>query len=66
MSTVTPLTGLSHLDLSVSERHTSAQWYADVLRFEIRADRFNEHAQLPWVHSCTRAGSAHMNTSMPW
>jgi glyoxylase I family protein len=50
MSTLTPLTGLSHLDLSVSERHTSAQWYADVLGFEIRADRFNEHAQLPWVH----------------
>jgi glyoxylase I family protein len=50
VSTITSLTGLSHLDLSVSDRHTSAQWYADVLGFEIRGDRFNEAAQLPWVH----------------
>jgi catechol 2,3-dioxygenase-like lactoylglutathione lyase family enzyme len=50
MSTTTPLARLPHLDLSVSNRHASAQWYADVLGFEIRGDRFNEAAQLPWVH----------------
>jgi len=50
MSTITSLVGLSHLDLSVSDRHVSAHWYADVLGFEIRGDRFNEAAQLSWVH----------------
>ena len=50
MPSTTPLTGLSHLDLSVSDRHASAQWYADMLGFEIRGDRFNEAAGLPWVH----------------
>ena len=50
MTAMTPLTGLSHLDLSVSDRHTSARWYAGVLGFEIRGDRFNETARLPWVH----------------
>jgi catechol 2,3-dioxygenase-like lactoylglutathione lyase family enzyme len=50
MSTTTSLVGLSHLDLSVANRHASAQWYADVLGFEIRGDRFNQTAQLPWIH----------------
>ncbi len=50
MTSGTPLDGLSHLDLSVSDRHTSARWYADVLGFEIRGDRFNDAAQLHWVH----------------
>jgi catechol 2,3-dioxygenase-like lactoylglutathione lyase family enzyme len=50
MTTTTPLAGLSHLDLSVSNRHASAQWYADALGFEIRGDRFNQAARLPWVH----------------
>jgi glyoxylase I family protein len=45
-----PLRGLSHLDLSVSDRHVSARWYADVLGFEIRGDRFNAGADLQWVH----------------
>jgi glyoxylase I family protein len=46
----TPLRGLSHLDLSVSDRHASARWYADVLGFEIRGDRFNASAGLQWIH----------------
>lgn len=46
MTSATPLTGLSHLDLSVSDRHASAQWYSDVLGFEIRGDRLNEAARL--------------------
>jgi catechol 2,3-dioxygenase-like lactoylglutathione lyase family enzyme len=50
MTSPTPLAGLSHLDLSVTDRHASARWYADVLGFEIRGDRFNEDARLPWVH----------------
>jgi glyoxylase I family protein len=45
-----PLEGLSHLDLSVTDRHESARWYADVLGFEIRGDRFNQAAQLHWIH----------------
>jgi glyoxylase I family protein len=49
-SDVPPLTGLSHLDLSVSDRHASAGWYAAVLGFEIRGDRFNEAAALHWIH----------------
>lgn len=55
MTSATPLSGLSHLDLSVSDRHTSAEWYADVLGFEILGDRFNEAARLPWIqlaHPC--------------
>jgi glyoxylase I family protein len=50
VSGIPPLTGLSHLDLSVSDRHASASWYADVLGFDIRGDRFNEAAQLHWIH----------------
>jgi len=50
MESAIKLTGLSHLDLSVSDRHLSARWYADVLGFEIRGDRFNEPARLAWVH----------------
>jgi hypothetical protein len=46
----TPLIALSHLDLSVSDRHESAMWYAGVLEFETQGDRFNEVAQLPWIH----------------
>jgi len=49
-SGVPPLTGLSHLDLSVSDRHASASWYANVLGFEVSDDRFNEAAQLHWIH----------------
>ena len=55
MTSATPLSGLSHLDLSVSDRHASAEWYAAVLGFEIQGDRFNEAAHLPWVqlmHPC--------------
>jgi catechol 2,3-dioxygenase-like lactoylglutathione lyase family enzyme len=48
--TGTPLIGLSHLDLSVSDRHASAEWYASVLGFEIRGDRWNEVARLRWTH----------------
>jgi catechol 2,3-dioxygenase-like lactoylglutathione lyase family enzyme len=44
------LTGLSHLDLSVSDRHASARWYADVLGFEIRGDRYSDAARLHWMH----------------
>lgn len=48
--TCTPLIGLAHLDLSVSDRHERAEWYGGVLGFEIQGDRFNEVAQLPWIH----------------
>jgi catechol 2,3-dioxygenase-like lactoylglutathione lyase family enzyme len=44
------LTGISHLDLSVSDRHVSARWYAAVLGFRIRGDRYNERAGLEWTH----------------
>ena len=47
---VAPLTGVSHIDLSVSDRMTSARWYELVLGFEMRGERFNEAAGLPWVH----------------
>lgn len=41
----------------MSDRHASAEWYAGVLGFEIRGDRFNEVAQLRRV--CELAGDAH-------
>jgi catechol-2,3-dioxygenase len=50
-----PLSGISHLDLSVLNRHASAEWYAEVLGFEIRGDRFNEKLAFDGSTWCTRA-----------
>ena len=47
---VPALTGVSHIDLSVSDRMVSARWYESVLGFEMRGERFNESAGLLWVH----------------
>lgn len=46
----TGITGVSHIDLSVSNRERSADWYRSVLGFEIRGERLNERAGVPWVH----------------
>jgi len=56
MESAIRLTGLSHLDLSVSDRHASARWYANLLGFEIRGGRLNEEAHLRWSMSYTPAG----------
>lgn len=50
VSAVPQLSGLSHVDLTVSDRHASERWYADLLGFEVRSDRFNEAAGLHWSH----------------
>jgi hypothetical protein len=50
----TSATYLSPFDVRVGP--TSAQWYADVLGFEIRGDRFNEAAAFVGSTWCTRAG----------
>jgi glyoxylase I family protein len=44
------ITGVSHIDLSVSDRERSARWYQSVLGFELQGHRFNEAARLPWIH----------------
>lgn len=38
----TPVTGISHVDLSVRDRQLSARWYVDVLGFEIRSEGVND------------------------
>jgi glyoxylase I family protein len=37
-----PITGFSHVDLSVRDREASARWYVEVLGFEIRGEGRNE------------------------
>ena len=41
---------LSHIDLSVSDRHASASWYVTTLGFENHGDRSNDVTGLRWVH----------------
>lgn len=50
MTSGSSLTGLSHIDLSVSDRLVSADWYARTLGFENHGDEFNDAAGLQWVH----------------
>ena len=42
MAPATPITGISHVDLSVRDREASARWYVEVLGFEIRGEGVNE------------------------
>jgi glyoxylase I family protein len=37
-----PITGFSHVDLSVRDREASARWYVEVLGFEVRGEGVNE------------------------
>lgn len=37
-----PVTGISHVDLSVHDREVSARWYVDVLGFEVKGEGRNE------------------------
>jgi catechol 2,3-dioxygenase-like lactoylglutathione lyase family enzyme len=37
-----PITGFSHVDLSVRDREASARWYVDVLGFEVSGEGRNE------------------------
>jgi glyoxylase I family protein len=44
-----PITGISHVDLSVRDRDASAQWYVDVLGFEVRKEGRNERYGFPFT-----------------
>jgi glyoxylase I family protein len=37
-----PITGISHVDLSVRDRAASARWYTEVLGFEVKSEGRNE------------------------
>jgi glyoxylase I family protein len=50
------ITGVSHVDLSVSDGERSARWYQAVLGFELRGRHVNEDTGLPWTHLFHRAG----------
>jgi glyoxylase I family protein len=50
------IAGVSHIDLSVSDRERSARWYQSVLGFEVRGHHLNQTTGLPWTHLTHRAG----------
>ena len=45
-----PVTGISHVDLSVRDCEVSARWYAETLGFEIRSRKVNQRFGFPWIH----------------
>jgi catechol-2,3-dioxygenase len=50
------ITGISHIDLSVSDRERSARWYQSVLGFELQGHHVNEDTGLPWSRLFHPAG----------
>ncbi|MGH8982494.1 MAG: VOC family protein [Acidimicrobiia bacterium] len=44
-----PITGISHIDLSVRDRDASARWYVDVLGFEIHSEGHNRRFGFPFT-----------------
>ena len=51
----TPITGYSHVDLSVRDRETSARWYVEVLGFEVKGRSANDE------HGITSTVLVHTN-----
>ena len=45
-----PISGISHIDLSVRDREIRARWYAEVLGFELQARATNPRMGFPWIH----------------
>ena len=45
-----PITGISHVDLSVRNCEVSASWYAETLGFEILSRNVNRRFGFPWIH----------------
>jgi glyoxylase I family protein len=54
----TPITGYSHVDLSVRDREASARWYVEVLGFEVRGGGANDE------HGITSTVLVHPNAPM--
>ncbi|HEX6312477.1 MAG TPA: VOC family protein [Acidimicrobiia bacterium] len=49
MGPATPITGISHVDLSVRDRATSARWYVDVLGFAVGGEGRNDRFGFPFT-----------------
>jgi glyoxylase I family protein len=45
-----PISGISHIDLSVRNREVSARWYAEVLGFDIGRRAINARVGFLWIH----------------
>jgi catechol 2,3-dioxygenase-like lactoylglutathione lyase family enzyme len=56
-----PITGISHIDLSVRDREASSRWYVEVLGFEIHKEARNKRFGFPFtiiVHPRARLSMA--------